>query len=88
MRFGIKTAPHARCEPKPVQQPHPPICIGGDGEKRTLRAAAKHAQHWNLTAGTPDVFTHKLSVLHEHCSTLGRDPKQIMTSTQIRNAAG
>src|SRR5215471_17403057 len=37
----------ARCEPKPVQRPHPPILIGGSGPKRTLRAAARWAQHWN-----------------------------------------
>jgi F420-dependent oxidoreductase-like protein len=74
----------ARCEPKPVQTPHPPICIGGGGEKRTLRAAAKYAQHWNLAGGTPDVFAHKLGVLHEHCAAIGRDPKEIMTSTQLR----
>lgn len=35
----------ARCNPKPVQQPHPPICIGGNGERRTLRTAARFAQH-------------------------------------------
>jgi F420-dependent oxidoreductase-like protein len=37
----------ARCEPKPVQQPHPPICIGGSGPNRTLRSVARWAQHWN-----------------------------------------
>src|SRR3954454_1500872 len=43
----------ARCEPKGVQQPRVPITIGGGGEKRTLRAVARHAQHWNLAGGTP-----------------------------------
>src|ERR1700678_3486069 len=38
---------HARNEPKGPQRPHPPICIGGGGEKRTLRTAARFAQHWN-----------------------------------------
>src|SRR5687767_2196690 len=42
----------ARCEPKPIQRPHPPICIGGKGERRTLRAAARWAQHWNFPGGT------------------------------------
>ena len=37
----------AWCEPKPVQRPHPPIGIGGNGEKRTLRLVARVAQHWN-----------------------------------------
>src|SRR5947209_14808681 len=38
----------ARCEPKPLQRPHPPICVGGSGEKRTLPIAARYAQHWNF----------------------------------------
>ncbi len=41
----------APCEPKGVQRPHPPICIGGSGEKRTLRTAAKYAQHGNFVGG-------------------------------------
>src|SRR6516165_11636213 len=40
----------ARNEPKGPQRPHPPICIGGGGEKRTLRITARYAQHWNLPA--------------------------------------
>ncbi len=46
----------ARCNPKPVQQPHPPICIGGSGERRTLRTVARFAQHWNFVGGTVDDF--------------------------------
>jgi alkanesulfonate monooxygenase SsuD/methylene tetrahydromethanopterin reductase-like flavin-dependent oxidoreductase (luciferase family) len=45
-----------RCEPKGPQQPHPPICIGGSGEKRTLRTTARYAQHWNFGGGTPEDF--------------------------------
>jgi alkanesulfonate monooxygenase SsuD/methylene tetrahydromethanopterin reductase-like flavin-dependent oxidoreductase (luciferase family) len=40
----------ARCEPKPMQRPHPPIMIGGTGRKRTLRIVARHAQMWDLFA--------------------------------------
>ncbi|HUR78864.1 MAG TPA: LLM class F420-dependent oxidoreductase [Acidimicrobiales bacterium] len=78
----------ARCEPKPVQRPHPPIVIGGGGEKRTLRTAAKFAQHWNVPGATPEVFAHKRDVLHAHCADVGRDPSEITTSTQLRHAAG
>ena len=46
----------ARNEPKPVQRPHPPICVGGSGERRTLRTAARFAQHWNFVGGTPEEF--------------------------------
>jgi F420-dependent oxidoreductase-like protein len=70
--------------PKGVQRPHPPICIGGSGEKRTLRTVAKYAQHWNFAGGTPEEFARKLEVLHGHCADLGRDPKQIELSAHIR----
>lgn len=73
----------ARCEPKPVQRPHPPICIGGSGEQRTLRTAARFAQHWNFLGGTPDEFRHKREVLHEHCRALGRDPSEILLSSHV-----
>jgi F420-dependent oxidoreductase-like protein len=74
----------ARNNPKGPQQPHPPICIGGSGEKRTLRTTAKYAQHWNFATGTPADFTHKVEVLHGHCADLGRDPKEILLSAHIR----
>jgi F420-dependent oxidoreductase-like protein len=74
----------ARNEPKGPQRPHPPICIGGSGEKRTLRTAAKYAQHWNFGGGTPEEFAHKRDVLHRHCADLGRDPKEITLSSHVR----
>lgn len=74
----------ARCEPKPVQRPHPPICIGGGGEKRTLRTTARFAQHWNFVGGTPDEFAHKRDVLHQHCADVGRDPAEITLSSHVR----
>jgi F420-dependent oxidoreductase-like protein len=74
----------ARCEPKAVQRPHPPICIGGSGEKRTLRTAAKYAQHWNFVGGTPEEFTRKREVLHRHCADVGRDPAEITLSSHVR----
>jgi len=81
-RFYQLTA--ARNEPKGPQRPHPPICIGGGGEKRTLRITAKYAQHWNFPGGTPADFARKRDVLAAHCAEVGRDPKEIMMSAQIR----
>ena len=75
----------ARCNPKPVQRPHPPICIGGNGERRTLRTAARFAQHWNFVGGTVEEFAHKREVLHEHCANLGRDPEEILLSSHVRH---
>jgi F420-dependent oxidoreductase-like protein len=74
----------ARNEPKGPQRPHPPICIGGSGEKRTLRTVAKYAQHWNFGAGTPEEFARKVEILHEHCAAIGRDPTEILLSSHIR----
>jgi len=73
----------ARNEPKGVQQPHPPICIGGSGERRTLRTAARFAQHWNFVGGTPEQFARKREVLHAHCHDLGRDPEEILLSSHV-----
>jgi alkanesulfonate monooxygenase SsuD/methylene tetrahydromethanopterin reductase-like flavin-dependent oxidoreductase (luciferase family) len=74
----------ARCEPKPVQQPHPPICVGGSGEHRTLRTAAMYAQHWNFVGGPVEEFVRKRDVLREHCADIGRDPSTILLSAHVR----
>jgi F420-dependent oxidoreductase-like protein len=57
--------------PLPLSKPHPPILIGGGGEKKTLRFVAKYADSCNLFAG-PEV-ERKLDVLRQHCATEGRD---------------
>ena len=74
----------AKALPKPLQRPHPPIVIGGTGEKRTLRIAALWADQWNLPGGDPDMLRHKVEVLHQHCTAIGRDPAEIEISTKIK----
>jgi F420-dependent oxidoreductase-like protein len=61
--------------PQPLSKPHPPIMIGGSGEKKTLRLVAKYAQACNLFAG-PDL-ARKLDVLRAHCDAEGRDYDEI-----------
>jgi len=61
--------------PQPLSRPHPPILIGGGGEKKTLRLVAQYARACNLFAG-PELG-HKLEVLREHCEKLGRDYDEI-----------
>jgi len=61
--------------PQVLSRPHPPIMIGGGGERKTLRYVAKYAQACNLF-GTPDL-PHKLEVLREHCANEGRDYDEI-----------
>ena len=72
----------APCMPKPVQQPHPELMIGGGGERVTLRIAAQHADHWNVWGG-PAALAHKIAVLEEHCGRVGRDPKRITRSANM-----
>jgi F420-dependent oxidoreductase-like protein len=74
----------ARNEPKPVQQPHPPIVIGGTGPKRTLRTTARWAQHWNHPGATVDNWKLSRDILFGHCADLGRDPSEITLSTHLR----
>lgn len=74
----------ARNEPKGVQRPHPPICIGGSGEKRTLPITARYAQHWNFAGGPPEEFARKRDVLAAECEKIGRDPKEITLSAHLR----
>jgi F420-dependent oxidoreductase-like protein len=75
---------NARNEPKGPQRPHPPIVIGGMGERRTLRIAARWADHWNAPTGDPEVFAAKSAVLDRHCADLGRDPSEILRSVMLR----
>ncbi|HEY7438624.1 MAG TPA: LLM class F420-dependent oxidoreductase [Acidimicrobiia bacterium] len=66
----------AQCDPKPIQEPHPPVWIGGGGEQLTLRVVARHADRSNF-GGKPDEFAHKLDVLKGHCGAVGRDYDEI-----------
>jgi F420-dependent oxidoreductase-like protein len=77
------TLTDAYCEPKGVQRPHPPITIGGDGEKRTLRAVARYAQRWNTPFTSAEVLAHKQEVLAAHCADAGRDPAEIDITAQV-----
>lgn len=73
----------ARCEPKPVQKPHPPFVIGGGGEQLTLRVVAQYADVWNFAGGPVDAFQRKTAILHQHCAEVGRDPAAIQLSVQV-----
>lgn len=66
----------AQCDPKPLQQPHPPIWIGGGGVQLTLRVVARHATHSNF-GGKLDEWREKRDVLWRHCEAVGRDPREI-----------
>ena len=74
--YTLTDAPLAPKPPAPI-----PLLIGGGGEKRTLRIAARYADEWNVW-GTPALLRQKQEVLDQHCERLGRDPKAIQRSCQ------
>ena len=71
----------AVCEPKPLQKPHPPITIGGGGEKLTLKVAAQHADRydWGYVPSI-ELYKHKLDVLKKHCKAVDRNFSEIERS--------
>jgi F420-dependent oxidoreductase-like protein len=74
-------------EPKPVQKPHPPIWIGGAGEKVTLKLVAQYGDACNFNADVATV-RHKLNVLREHCDTVGRDYESILKTIEFYTILG
>jgi len=69
-------------EPKGVQRPHPPLWIGGGGERVTLKLVAQWADACNIN-GDPATIRHKLAVLRQHCAAVGRDDSEIVKSTCV-----
>jgi len=74
-------------EPKPVQKPHPPIWIGGGGEKVTLKLVAQYGDACNFNADVETV-RHKLEVLREHCQTVGRDYDSVLKTLEFYTILG
>jgi alkanesulfonate monooxygenase SsuD/methylene tetrahydromethanopterin reductase-like flavin-dependent oxidoreductase (luciferase family) len=68
--------------PRPVQQPHPPIHVGGAGERRTLPIVARHADVWNCPTYALAGLVRKLDVLRAECARIGRDPAAIEVSEE------
>ena len=66
--------------PQPISRPHPPIMVGGSGERKTLRLVAQYADACNISSSAD--LGHKLGVLRGHCDTLGRDYGEIEKTTQ------
>ncbi|MEB4208497.1 LLM class F420-dependent oxidoreductase [Mycobacterium sp. 94-17] len=77
---GAYTSTHYRlnetiCVPQPIRRP--PILIGGDGEKKTLRLVAQYADIWNSMSNDVEELAHKIEVLNRHCDKVSRDPGDI-----------
>ncbi len=74
-------------EPKPVQKPHPPLWIGGAGEKVTLKLVAQYGDACNFNADL-DTVRHKLEVLRAHCADVGRDYDSILKTVEFYTILG
>ena len=72
--------------PQALSRPHPPILIGGQGERKTLLLVARYADACNLF-DTPEL-AHKLDVLRGHCAAEGRDYAAIEKTVQVRYDLG
>lgn len=72
----------AVCEPKPVQQPHPPIVIGAQGD-RALRVVAEYADIWNFPWPSVEDFRRRSQYLDHCCEAIGRPPAAIVRSVQL-----
>ncbi|HVA87375.1 MAG TPA: LLM class F420-dependent oxidoreductase [Candidatus Saccharimonadales bacterium] len=71
------TIDRALNSPRPIQAGGPPILVGGGGEQRTLKIAARHADMTHWFAASVEVLRHKTEVLQRHCEAEGRDPSTI-----------
>jgi alkanesulfonate monooxygenase SsuD/methylene tetrahydromethanopterin reductase-like flavin-dependent oxidoreductase (luciferase family) len=68
--------------PRPVQQPHPPIHVGGAGPKRTLPIVARHADVWNCPTYALGVLPERLATLRAECVRIGRDPATLKVTEE------
>jgi alkanesulfonate monooxygenase SsuD/methylene tetrahydromethanopterin reductase-like flavin-dependent oxidoreductase (luciferase family) len=71
------------CVPAPISRPHPPILIGGGGERKTLRLVARYADLCNLFGTSQEDVTRKLDVLRTHCAEQDRDYNRIGKTVAI-----
>ena len=78
--FKVKDA---ICNPKPIQYPYPTIMVGGEGEKYMLKLVAKHADRYNLFFGSPQEMKRKISLVKEHCNSIGRNDNEIEYSVAL-----
>ena len=76
------TVTDALCLPRPVQQPHPPLMIGGTGQKVLLRLVAQYADMWNAS-GSAEHIHHLIDVIARHGDAVGRDPAAIEKTVML-----
>jgi F420-dependent oxidoreductase-like protein len=75
------------CVPAPISSPHPPVLVGGGGERKTLLLVARYADACNVFASSPADVAHKLDVLRRHCDSEGRDYDSILKTVLVTRPA-
>ena len=78
---------NAICNPKPIQHPHPPIMVGGGGNK-LMEVVAKHATRYNHPFGTPEILKEKINLLKTKCKGIQRSAEEIENSVLLRVLVG
>ena len=71
--------------PKGIQQPHPPIIVGGNGREVTWRLAARYADELNVVFLSPEEVAEDLPTIRERCEEIGRDPATLKVSLYCRD---
>jgi probable F420-dependent oxidoreductase len=81
-------ADKARCQPRPLQRPAPPIWVGGKGD-RLIDLAGRHADGWNTAwIWTPEAWSGRAALLDQACEKAGRDPASVTRSVGLYALAG
>ncbi len=82
------SVPGSLFRPRPVQQPAPPIIVGGEGSPRSMRIAVRFADEFNVNSSTPERVADRFARLDETARAAGRDPSTIVHSTMVGTLVG
>lgn len=77
------TVPGSLFRPRPIQQPAPPVIVGGEGTLRSMRIAVRFADEYNVTSSTPERVADRFAKLDEIARDAGRDPASLVHSAMV-----
>jgi F420-dependent oxidoreductase-like protein len=82
------TLPASLFRPRPVQQPAPPVIVGGEGSPRSMRIAVRYADEYNVTSASPERVADRFAKLDEAARAAGRDPASLVHSAMVGTLVG
>ncbi len=77
------SVPGSLFRPRPIQQPAPPVIVGGEGSPRSMRIAVRYADEFNVTSSTPERVADRFAKLDETARAAGRDPSTLVHSAMV-----